>query len=207
MIQVANTSNKWEEWLRKNLNNNPIVFLSGGTDSTLALYLTCYYISKNNLDCTIQPCFIYDRAGSVDSLFLPRAKLILNYVKDIFNDVNIKDLYVYYHSKKHGELKDRYYSEAAHILNSTCEIYGGISKPDHFPFPPGEERCSKEYKENSLLGYYDKRDEYKFYLEFNLQEIFPFTLSCTTANYPPCKKCWPCKEKKWGFGVFDGDNI
>ena len=99
MIQVANTSNKWEEWLRKNLNNNPIVFLSGGTDSTLALYLTCYYISKKNLDCTIQPCFIYDRAGSVDSLFLPRAKLILNYVKDIFNDVNIKDLYVYYHSK------------------------------------------------------------------------------------------------------------
>ena len=207
MIQAANTSNKWEEWLRKNLDNNPIVFISGGTDSTLALYLTCHYISKNNLDYAVQPCFIYNKIRNVGSLPLQRAKLILDYIKDRFNDVKIKDLYIYYyHSKQPGELKAKYYNKAANILNCKCKIYGGISKPNHFP-QHGDDRNSKEYKEESLLGYYDKRDEYKFYIEFNLQEIFPFTMSCTTAKYPPCKKCWMCQEKKWGFGVFDGDNI
>ena len=50
------------------------------------------------------------------------------------------------------------------------------------------------------------------YHRYNLMdELFPITASCvayakkTNHFSEPCKECWWCREKKWAFGMYDGN--
>lgn len=53
---------------------------------------------------------------------------------------------------------------------------------------------AEEYRKNELMN-----------------ELFPMTASCvgyakhTNFWTEPCKECWWCKEKKWAFGMYDGE--
>ena len=44
-----------------------------------------------------------------------------------------------------------------------------------------------------------------------MKELFPITASCvgyakeTDYFTKPCKVCWWCREKKWAFGMYDGE--
>ena len=44
-----------------------------------------------------------------------------------------------------------------------------------------------------------------------MDELFPITASCvayakkTNHFSEPCKECWWCREKKWAFGMYDGN--
>ena len=34
-----------------------------------------------------------------------------------------------------------------------------------------------------------------------------FNMSYTNPGAEPCKRCWPCREKYWAYGLYDFNNI
>lgn len=52
----------------------------------------------------------------------------------------------------------------------------------------------------------DKKKVFEIYKELNiLDTLFPYTFSCEVENIPDnkvhCGKCWWCKERQWGFNL------
>lgn len=92
---------KYIQWLHKNFFENGfrngMMYISGGTDSSLALYLLCEYVEQHNIkDVVLQPCYGYEikkaphRRGTYKSI-----NKILDWHRQKFSVITIKDLYLY----------------------------------------------------------------------------------------------------------------
>ena len=76
---------------------NILFHLSGGTDSALLLYLTCKYITENNMKTTINPVTMVDEENPHNVKFV---KKIIKLMKHFFVDVRLKSSKFEYGTKK-----------------------------------------------------------------------------------------------------------
>ena len=142
------------------------------------------------------------------------AKFVALYIRNIFTDLNIKDLYIYAFKRELTETKKKYSDPVERMFETEkyCDekffINGQVKKPDFFPNPiGGQQRYGELFEKKFLLSSYDKKWVAQKYIEKNLQDLFPHTVSCVKNVSSPCKKCWWCAEKYWAFKAFDGEPI
>ena len=191
--------------------NNVALYTSGGTDSTLLLYLLC----KNIKEVTaVHITDINRRYGIINF------EEILELFKEEFPEVNIKTYYNKYDQNITGN-KNRFFRQVDIDLLKNYGI-------DNIVFgttnnPPLDISC----KHNLIEGRNKTRENIilknkRYHLPLNevdksfvaecysqslfLKKVFPLTISCI-EKVGPCKKCWWCREKKWAFGVHDGETM
>jgi len=193
----------------------PIVAVSGGTDSALALFLVCEYVLKNKLENEVQikPTHGFDNTRKV--AYSPAAAdRVIEYMRKRFPTVNIHKTHHFEYNNVTQNKHDYHRLEFNKLRKDfgwdQKIIYGGTKQPEHFDSPSKNDvRKGSEYEDPymDLLRPYDKKWVAKMYYEKELEDIFPYTVSCIADFKTPCKKCWWCKEKYWAFNAYDGENI
>ena len=141
---------------------------------------------------------------------------ILELFKEEFPEVNIKTYFNSYDQKITGHKKP-FFREVDKDLFENYGIetilFGTTANPiDVEDLIEGrdETRENINLKDNRYrvpLNSIDKRFVADYYKQTSfLKRAFPLTISCI-EKIGPCKKCWWCREKKWAFGVHDGENV
>lgn len=183
------------------------MWISGGADSALLLYLCVNYILDNNLHTKIIPIHGWDKRREYS--YSPKvAKNIIEKINELIPNDIIQPLQLCAYHKLKGEEKSKYHKPFTELLRREDiidhKITGSTLQPNILPdIGRSSRRSTSEY---SPLGDLTKRDVAILYGEYNLLEsLYPLTVSCID-DLPsgPCKECWWCKEKFWAFGSYDG---
>jgi len=203
--------------------------LSGGTDSALLFWMLCREISIRKHDCIVQPQTLIDTERPTN---IWNAKEIVLYMRDMFPDVEIKDIITghftkdsegpgleksYWHNKftqknkdenkftflLHGKTANPPYEEALkHNLLKDRETVRDVESGNTHV---------KAVLDNYWCPFHDKDKRFlrEIYLENSIMDLFEITASCISKNYlsnyfsKACRVCWWCREKKWSFGCYD----
>lgn len=197
------------------------IWVSGGTDSALALYLACKALVDNNATHkSIVAMHGYDIRRTC--AYSPDAfRKILYYMREEYPNVNMTE-YILPYMKEDGEEKIKYHRplhewlRIENVIDFSC---GAITRSEWDDAPSVRKDMStieEPYSHIYLTRKYyaapmkhmTKRDVAKYYRDSStLQKIFPHTASCVSMKMSPCRKCWWCKEKAWAFNAYDGDEI
>jgi len=208
--------NRYEK-IVKNLG----IWVSGGADSSLLMYLLTRQIKQKNLPYKIHP-FSVRRGRPWNPFYAQNVIDFINVTLDAGDIIN--DVKVYYppiddiHQREIKEFMDR---DTEHFNNDIIDVmYSGITcNPPHDEVSPNKEtkrdrnserplieKCSFRYFINPFFKY-DKKDLANIYAKLNLvHTLFPLTRSCEgndidTGYYTKhCGKCWWCEERMWAFG-------
>lgn len=187
---------------------------STGIDSTLLLYLL---LSQTDEEIHLFTVAVKSRQYHV----MKYSSDIIAYVIDLVGPKNIIQHTILKDSAQDGvsglyDLPYNYYAEKK-LVNSV--LTGHNSLPDledvDLGWPP---RDSHEFKIRSPyetrevnfreewyspLTNYNKRKIAELFLHYDILELAKLTNSCYTKyNEDPCKQCFACKEKFWGFGFY-----
>lgn len=199
--------------------------LSGGLDSALLLFLSAKAIQEQNLDIKIQPIsiFIPTKAKNIVA-----TNSIIQKVREITGADFIKDGIVYNMprnetSNNEGK-KDKFFKDTIMELLKNKKIdfeFNGNTKN-----PPEEIRKNFKHdlyrqtnRDNAQSIYSGRRhasphyhmnksDIINLYVKYNLIDaLSALTVSCDEdidivhekQFTVPCKQCWWCQERAWGF--------
>ena len=181
------------------------VLVSGGTDSTLLLYQLSKTHPKSKL---------YLWSGSR----LDDGQFNLKHINDILVELKLNNIgannIVTFKDREDGKQKrSKLHKQFVDMFNLDCMVNGFTLNP---PEDLGKGRDEKrdtvrsEKSENNGITYYmpfvklTKKDIAKRYEDYGIRDsLFPLTVSCEAVEPPrPCKKCWWCKERHWGFGEY-----
>tara|TARA_E500000331_G_scaffold101186_1_gene98105 strand:+ start:5861 stop:6508 length:648 start_codon:yes stop_codon:yes gene_type:complete len=213
--------------LPKNMLSNKVaISMSGGLDSSLLTYLLCKEIYESKKDIKVFPFHGIDntRPTSPENI-----QNIINFLKNSFPTINIYKMQVWDNTKGIilKTMKDRK-GIAKHCLKNNINYFynGRTSNPpkdvlDSFGGFYQKERTHDNKKPKSVwvddFNAYlirpwvnvDKKYIYKLYKKHNLLDTLePLTWSCigfakqTNFFTEPCKTCYWCKEKYWGFNKY-----
>lgn len=92
---------RYTQWLHKNFFENEfrngIMYISGGTDCALALYLLCEYVEQHNVkDVVLQPCYGWEiKLPDSRKDSYKRINKILDWHRERFSQITINELYIY----------------------------------------------------------------------------------------------------------------
>lgn len=191
--------------------SNVAVYTSGGTDSTMLLYMLC----KELKEITAVHVTDINRPYGIINF-----EEIIDLFKEEFSDVNIKTRFESYDQRITGN-KSPFFRKLDRDLfenHGIDFIYLGTTRN---PSPDISQKHNltegRDVKRDRLVitdkryivpfKDLDKKFIADYYKTCNfLQNIFPLTISCI-EKVGPCKKCWWCREKKWAFGVHDGESM
>jgi len=181
------------------------VLVSGGTDSTLLLY----QLSKTHPNSEL-----YLWTGSR----LDDGKFNLEYVNKILlelqlNNIKAHSIVTFKNRAEGKERRNKLHKQFVDMFNLDCMVNGFTLNP---PEDLGEGRDEKRdtirpiKSEQNGITYYmpfvslTKKDIAQRYEENGIRDsLFPLTVSCEAVEPPrPCKQCWWCKERHWGFGEY-----
>ena len=203
------------------------ISMSGGLDSSLMTWLLCKEISDKNKNTKIYPLHGIDntRPTSPENI-----QNIINFLRNSFPTVEINDMLTWDNTKDHKIPKSKKDSRGLKkwVLNHNIKyLYQGRTAN-----PPKEilEQFGGHYEDirshdnkkiikefiipfNAYLirpwANVDKKYIYEQYKKHNLlNTLEPLTWSCiayaedTNFFTEPCKGCYWCKEKHWGFGKY-----
>ncbi|MDB4335679.1 hypothetical protein OAA03_00300 [bacterium] len=203
------------------------ISMSGGLDSSLMTWLLCKEISDNNKNTEVFPLHGIDntRPTSPENI-----QNIINFLRTSFPSVKIHDMLTWDNTKDYiipksekdtAGLKKYMYSHniryiyqgrTANPPKEVTDNFGG-----HFEKVRSHNNDKPtivhSVKNNSYLIRpwinVDKKYIYEQYKKHNLLDTLePLTWSCIAFMYEtkfftePCKTCYWCKEKHWGFGKY-----
>lgn len=204
------------------------IWLSGGVDSSLLLYLLIKKIQDDKIPIMVQPVIVEKKDNiSETKIILEKIIELLN-CKTILKDLLIYDISNWVDNDYH---KTFYSKNIENVINGKYEyIYSGITKnpplaeQEQFKFSiiPELEKIRQDdikkiiifnaifyengevYETGEIRPFFHlhKKDIKKMYETNNLMDsIFPFTCSCVEMTKKGhCGHCWFCKERLWGFG-------
>lgn len=92
---------KYQQWLDKNFFENKfrngMIYISGGTDSALALYLLCEYVETHNInDVVLQPVHSWEMKKPAEKRNTYKTiELQIAWCKQRFKKINILPIYLY----------------------------------------------------------------------------------------------------------------
>jgi 7-cyano-7-deazaguanine synthase in queuosine biosynthesis len=163
------------------------IFVSGGFDSALLLYLCCK-LSKDN-EFLI---FVIDRPNKS----LHFNNIVLEWINKKFNiclsAIEVGDKTTHHSVQVKLAIMDAIKYPADVLL------LGDTANPKELP--PGPNR-GKSTSSKVLQPFYEvtKDQLVKLALEFNVGELLEITGTCGSGKIPECGICWPCQEKKWAL--------
>jgi len=208
---MKNIPNKF---LKKALDEQePIgVWLSGGADSALGLYMLQLYNVNNKITPIHgwdtkrkeegQTFFSYNAADNV----LNKLRELLPEKSHLLNPMHHFDYY-----KHIGEPKAKYHTPVEIELRKTHKyILNFVTGNPPIKLHPNQEskRDNRIPNIERPFSGVNKKWIKEKYDEYNLMEtLYPLTVSCTHHYDYPCKKCFWCLEKHWAFGSYDGGII
>jgi hypothetical protein len=171
------------------------VFVSGGFDSGLLLYLIGDTIKQHNLqiETTI---FVVPRFD--DSVV--HATRIAEWVG---HDTNLKYNIVYIGDPTlhHSKQVESGIIELMDDLNGVEAIFTGATTNPPIELPgeaPLRGKPAKPIIQRPLLPY-NKSDTVRAAIELNLTNLMILSHTCTQSKNLRCGKCWQCSERAWGF--------
>lgn len=190
------------------------IFCSGGTDSSLLLYLLMantkekihtFTLSNNfkgraNALVTmrvVEKCIQltgnhnvvchswFEEIQTEENLFKPAMKFIL--------DGTVKSLYHGVTSNPPSSATENFFDKKAEMKDRTMNLQKSEISDNGLVYSPFVNR--------------DKSTIAKIYRDLNLLDsLFPLTRSCEAVNrleyYDHCGECWWCEERFWGFGRY-----
>ena len=203
------------------------ISMSGGLDSSLLSYLLCKEISEKKQNTKVYPLHGIDntRPTSPENI-----QNIINFLRNSFPTVEINDMltwdntkdYKIPKSKKDSDglkkwclehnIKYLYQGRTANPPDEVLEEFGGFHQEErsHYRDKPIKEliRPFNAYLIRPWANV-DKKYIYEQYKKYDLLDTLePLTWSCISyaedTNFftEPCKRCYWCKEKHWGFGKY-----
>jgi hypothetical protein len=163
------------------------IFVSGGFDSALLLYLCCKYSNDNEF-----LIFVIDRPNK--SLYFNN--VVIDWINKKF-DRNLKSMLI-------GN-KDAHHSVQVKLavidaMQSPAEVLllGDTANPKDLS--PGPNRgTSRNSKILQPFYEYTKDQLIKVALNFEVGELLDITGTCGNGTIPACGTCWPCQEKNWAL--------
>ena len=187
----------------KILEGNLGVSFSGGTDSSLVLYMlmrdypghitvfnTSWHERPNHVEASKR---VYEKCkeltGHTNSTMIDTA------IGENHNEHNLFITPMQY--QREGKIDYVYTGLTA---NPPVEL-----KYSEHKIQKREQRREKNIDDNNFYLPFvneNKKTIAKLYEEFNLMEsLFPLTFSCVVSKtLDHCNECWWCEERKWGFG-------
>jgi len=203
------------------------ISMSGGLDSSLMTWLLCKEISDKKQNTKVFPLHGIDntRPTSPENI-----QNIINFLRNSFPTIEINDMltwdntkdYKIPKSKKDSDglkkwclkysIKYLYQGRTANPPNEILEEFGGFFQEErsHYRDKPIKEliRPFNAYLIRPWANV-DKKYIYEQYKKHNLLDTLePLTWSCiayaedTNFFTEPCKRCYWCKEKYWGFNKY-----
>lgn len=187
----------------KILEGNLGVSFSGGTDSSLVLYMLMlnypYHITVFNT-------FWHERTNhnEVAKRVYEKCKELTGHTNSTMIDTEINENY----SEHNLFVTPMQYQKTGKL----DYIYTGLTanpplklKYSEHKIQKREQRREKNIDDNNFYLPFvneNKKTIAKLYEEFNLMEsLFPLTFSCVVSKtLDHCNACWWCEERKWGFG-------
>lgn len=175
--------------LKHIINNNKKIgiFVSGGFDSALLLFLCCEF-EKDNEFFT----FVIDRPNN--SLYYNQ--IVIDWINKKFNK-NLKSMVVGNKNQHHSSIIT---SAAIEVLNFPLDILllGDTANPDMLLHGPNR---IKSVNPKILQPFYEltKDKLIKISLDFKVSELLSITGTCGEGEMLACGKCWPCREKTWAL--------
>lgn len=203
------------ETFPKNINKVGI-FLSGGADSALILYLLVKMADERNQDLKIYPITAYDvSTPEADSEYA--ANMIIDCIRRMTETDRIYDAYIhpiiqddhhkYYYIKPALNYLRRKYGFYEYVFGTSQGMPDNERPIDKKGTISGDDIIKTSETYDDVLLPWAKVDK-KFiaaqYDKFNLKELSDITNSCVTSSSEPCKECWWCKERYWAFNSYDG---
>ena len=175
--------------LKRVLNNNKKIgiFVSGGFDSALLLYLCCE-LGKDNEFFT----FVIDRHNNS----LHYNKIVIDWINKKFNK-NLKSIIVGNKNHHHSVAVTLALFE---VLKFPVDVFllGDTANPSVLPLGPNRRKSSNP---KVIQPFYDitKDKLVQISLKFQVEELLNITGTCGNDSIPACGECWPCQEKKWAL--------
>ena len=207
-----------------------LLSFSGGTESVLSLYTISEYIKHFNLDIKVSVIHGLDTKDCPESLH--NVDIMLEKIGKIFNTTFDLHTFQYEGVEKKSEIHNKNIEKTIEEYGYDMVIFGSSANPpievmkEIYPKKdPTTIRCNRNpdirktenrlklkkvngkkfYKFWPVLWLHKKQIAEAFKQYDDLLEIQKLTRSCDrTVNGVPCKKCYACAEKKWGFGFYDG---
>ena len=191
-------------------------WVSGGIDSALCLFILAMYISTLKLyNFTIQPIHGYNTGDRVLKPSYQNANEIIDYIRNLYPDVVIKDSFTFAYKLEKGDMKIKYhipnalYAREVGLIDQYVGAYTLNPPKDqmiaHDIYDDRDKRRDDLKYSNTFLtrpfAALDKKWIRDQYIKYNLEDMLPLTASCISNNQTqgPCKTCWWCKEKYWAF--------
>lgn len=179
------------------------VSLSGGTDSSLVLYMLMRKYAGH--------ITVFNTSSPEHPNQLEAAKRVYEKCKELTGHTNstMVDTSIEEKRNEHNLFVTpmQYQSEG-----KIDYVYTGLTANPPVELKYSESKIQKrETRQNKTIddnNFYmpfineDKKTTAKLYEEFNLIEtLFPLTFSCISSKtLDHCDSCWWCEERKWGFG-------
>lgn len=165
------------------------VFLSGGMDSALLLYL----VAKEAPSC-IQPFTVAKHDGA--ALYVqPIIDWISKYLSvEINSTIFIGDPYLPHQQIVGDALRKVINHNLADI------IYVGDNAYLEEELPEGPKRVKFRNQAVKYPLFDMTKDEIlKMYVEHGIMDLLPLTHTCTEQAIGRCNICWQCRERAWAF--------
>lgn len=172
------------------------IFISGGFDSTILLYILCKIIANEGLDIAVKVFTVprYDDSTVHADRVLVWIRSIFNSIEFVVEHIGDPDLH---HSKQvlSGIQAVRVKLPELSILLADTSIPLELQTPD------APQRVKSH---NSLIIQpfidYDKRTTVTLAEEMGkLDEIARISHTCTQSKLWRCSNCWQCYERAWAF--------
>lgn len=165
------------------------IFLSGGMDSALLLYLI-----REKYSNKIYPLTVPKHDGAVNYI-----DNIISWIETKTNKSIEPPIIIGNPDLHHSLILSDAINRA--IKHNFADLYflGGNIYPESI-LPNGPNRI-KIYNKKILKPLFDlyKSDILKLYLNFDLVDLIKYTHTCTEQKVGRCNVCWQCGERKWAF--------
>ena len=163
------------------------IFVSGGFDSALLLYL-CHLLKNNNT------FVLFTVARENNSVFY--SKRVVDWIDAKFN-INSKINFV-----------------GTSVVHHSVQVISGIKEAKKFPIDviilgdtknppelPGGPTRPKSNDSRILQPFFEITKDYliKEAITLGIQDLLDITGTCGRGLNPACQECWQCQEKTWAL--------
>jgi len=220
VLDDGKNKNIWFENFFKQNYKKIGIKLSAGTDSVLLLFFLAKFITEiEQFDRVIYPWsgIQLKHTYSKAERHIP---IIIEKIHKMYPKVLIKRIKFDRWMPENSKHKDTYVKEFSEkfVKDNTLDILlSGINANPtnaimklysmYYNRPTHRDKntiLQMHSKDNTPWIENDKKFIAAMYKKYNLMDsLFPLTESCYCFDNP-CKKCFPCREKYWAFGMYDG---
>jgi|688.fasta_scaffold890139_1 7-cyano-7-deazaguanine synthase in queuosine biosynthesis len=184
------------------------IFLSGGADSAILLYILAKYSKKNIHTYTNKVLSRFGKQPEYTNKIIEACTKLTDNRNITQHIITVEQANNASFSKQFNEVLENTNlslfvgTTALPPLDAYSEFSSKISDTDYMERDPTKQR-STTYKNGRLcLPFFNlnKKDIANIYEHYELTEIlFPLTRSCFIEEHQHCGRCFWCEERKWAF--------